>query len=82
MSGWLILYATILWIANICFSAWLAEQKGRDTVIWAFLGFAFPGLAIIAIAGAIKVEIPQKTWYEKISKIVKDEKPNGNRRKY
>jgi hypothetical protein len=52
MKDVFIAYGVILWIVNIIFCAWLANQKNRNVGTWVFLSLLFPGLAIIAIAGA------------------------------
>jgi len=38
------------------FCAWLAKTKGRNSVMWGFLGFFFNVLALIALAVAGKKE--------------------------
>lgn len=48
----LLIWGIILWIVNIVMCGWLASQKRRNIVTWCVLGFLFPIITIIAIAGA------------------------------
>ena len=73
MNGWLIFYMVTLWIANIIFCAWLADMKERNPLSWAALGAIFPGLAIVAIAGASDTTIRRS---EKVYSPVKDVPPD------
>lgn len=52
MSGWLIFYIVVLWIANVILCGWLAEQKNRKEWNWVGLALAFGPLATLALAGS------------------------------
>ena len=52
MEGVLIAYGVIAYIVNIIFCCWLANEKQRSVGAWILLGILFPGLSIIAVAGA------------------------------
>jgi hypothetical protein len=78
MKDVFIAYGVIAWIVNIFLCAWLAGQKHRSSGVWILLGILFPGLAIIAIAGATieqPVPFPRYIVNEAENKI--DNKPTN-----
>jgi len=52
MKGFLIAYGIIAYIVNIILCGWLAGEKKRGAGSWVLLSIVFPGIALIAIAGA------------------------------
>ena len=54
------LVALAYWGSFGAFCGWLAEEKGKDRLTWFWLGMAFGLIALLAIAGAPKVESPDE----------------------
>ena len=57
MDTFLIVYLVIVYIVNIIFTGWLANEKHRSVGTWVFLSIILPGLSILAIAGAPIVQL-------------------------
>ncbi len=51
-----IIYTIFLWIANMFFCGWLANEKNRDGVSWACLALLFGLLTTLILIGAPEKE--------------------------